>query len=115
MTAKALRNPALRTKFNVGDTVKLPTEVWQKFASPMRMRYPDHKNVHGVVKEVGDRIIENRKPNGGGVNRHCKFSVVIDSPQVGEIVVWEEWMLDRMVIMFYAENPKEPTKTCDSC
>jgi hypothetical protein len=107
MTAKALRNPQLRTKFSVGDMVKLPTEVWQKFVSPVRMRYPDLKKVHGVVKETGDRIIERKKPNGGGVNRSCRFAVILDSPQLGEIVVWEEWMLDHMVIMFYAQKEIE--------
>ncbi|MGV0949292.1 MAG: hypothetical protein ACOYB3_01375 [Azonexus sp.] len=114
MTAKTLRNPALRTKFNVGDTVKLPTEVWQHFVSPMRMARPKLPQVHGVVKEVSDRIIMNKKPNGNGVNRHCRFSVVMDSPQLGEVVVWDEWMLERLVIMFYAEKPKE-TAVCSAC
>lgn len=115
MTAKALRNPQLRTKFGVGDTVKLPTEVWQKFATPHRMEFPDHKQVHGVVTEVGDRIIERAKPNGGGVNRLCRFAVVLDSPQIGKAVVWEEWMLDRMVIMYYAEKKEDERASCAAC
>lgn len=107
MIAKTLRNPALRTKFKVGEIVKIPKDVWQHFVAPVRMATPDLGQVHGVVKDVSDRIIETKKPNGKGVNRHCKFAISMDSPQIGEVVVWEEWMLERLVLM-YASQAQEP-------
>lgn len=96
MIPKTLRNPALRTKFKVGDTVQLPKSVWQHFVTPVQMRFPKLPTVTGVVKEVGDRMIETEKPNGGGVNRHCRFAVVLDSRQIHEVTVWEEWMLEKV-------------------
>lgn len=104
MTARLLRDPQLRTKFSVGDIVKFPPEVWSKYIAPKLMCPPEVKRIDGVVTEVGDRIIELKKPGGKGVNRSCRFAVVLNSPQLGEIVVWEEWMLDRLFIMFYAEK-----------
>ena len=109
MIAKTLRNPARRTKFKVGATVKLPTSVWQHFVSPMRMAYPKLPQVNGVVKEVSDRIITNKKPNGNGVNRHCRFAVVLNSPQIGEAVVWEEWMLEKIEVVDNAQQIKIET------
>jgi len=57
MTAKVLRNPALRTKFKVGDVVHIPRSVWPRLTNKM-INLP---RVEQVVTEVGDRIIEHGK------------------------------------------------------
>lgn len=100
MTAKALRNPALRTKFNVGDTVHLPRSVWTKLTNKM-INLP---RVEQVVAEVGDRIIEH------GKNRLCRFAIVTGPGTTAHMsgrTVWEEWMLERIEVV-----PPEQVKAC---
>jgi hypothetical protein len=110
MIAKELRNPALRTKFQVGDVVRLPDLVWQKFAKPHKMGLPVLKNVSGKVTHVGDRIIEKPKPNSLAVNRLCRFAVVIDTSHVGVIVIWEEWMLEKVSVTSTLESDMRAVK-----
>ena len=101
MTAKALRNPALRTKFKVGDMVTLPRTVWSRLISKMI----NFDRVDVEVSEVGDTIIEH------GKNRLCRFAIKLghgtNSLFSGK-VVWEEWILDRITVLFKA-SPKLST------
>lgn len=104
MTAKALRNPALRTKFKVGDVAKFPKEVWSKLTPKMVM----HTHVSGTVLAIGDKIIER------GKNKLCRFAVILDSPELGKVEVWEEWMLDKLVLMYATQEVSKPTN-CTTC
>lgn len=107
MTAKTLRNPALRTKFKVGDTFKFPKDVWTKLTKKM-INLP---SVGGTVIDVGDQIIQH------GKNRLCRFTVTFRTDHellFGDLVIWEEWMLDRLVLMYDGQK-KEESKPCEAC
>ncbi len=101
MTAKALRNPALRTKFKVGDLVFVPRNVWCQLSSKMI----NISRVEVEVTEVGDRIIKN------GKNRRCRFGIKLGHGSTSffsGVIVWEEWMLERITVLIKAQ-PKEST------
>jgi len=85
MTAKALKNPALREKFHVGDTVRLPHNVWTTCSNKL----VNFVKVDQTIVEVGDKIIHH------GKNRLCRFSITL-----GEgYVIWEEWMLEKIEVL----------------
>lgn len=99
MTAKTLKNPALREKFHVGDIVRLPRQpelmVPSHLQPPAR---PEH-----IVMEVGDRMIQH------GKNRLCRFSIVLGdgtSSSFKGAVLWEEWMLEKIEILSKAGADK---------
>lgn len=98
MTAKTLRNPALRTKFKVGDTVHIPRSVWLHLMAKL-INLP---RVEQVVSEVGDRIIEH------GKNRLCRFAIATGegtTTAMKDRVIWEEWMLEKIEVV---EPPSSP-------
>jgi hypothetical protein len=103
MIAKALKNPALREKFHVGDIVRLPRQIWGNFTSklsPISLIKLDHK-----VVEAGDRVIEH------GKNRLCRFAIVLGEGTTALFngqVIWEEWMLEKI------ENLSKPV-TVETC
>lgn len=100
MTAKALRNEALRTKFKVGDIVHIPRSVWPRLTNKM-INLP---RVEQVVAEVGDRIIEH------GKNRLCRFAIVTGPGKTALManrVIWEEWMLEKLEVV-----PPDQVKAC---
>ena len=95
MTAKALRNSLLRTKFKVGDMVTLPRTIWSRLTSKMI----NFDRVEVEVAEVGDTIIEH------GKNRLCRFAIKLGhgtTSLFSDKVVWEEWMLDRITVLIKA-------------
>lgn len=97
MTAKTLKNPALREKFHVGDIVHLPREVWTKCTNKM-VNLP---RVEHIVMIVGDRIIHY------GKNHLCRFAIELGegtSSSFKGAVVWEEWMLEKIVILSKGGN-----------
>jgi len=89
MTPKVLRNPALRTKFQVGGWVHLPRNVWGRLTSKM-INLP---RVEHQIESVGPTIITN------GKNRLCRFAITLGSGTTNMMkgkVIWEEWMLEQI-------------------
>ena len=98
MTAKTLKNPALREKFHVGDIVQLPRQP-ELMVPPHRQ--PPARPEH-IVMAVGDRIIQH------GKNRLCRFAIELGegtSSSFKGAVIWEEWMLEKIVIISRPVNP----------
>ena len=93
MIAKALQNPKLRTKFKVGNRVKLLRSVWTKLTDKM-VNLP---SVEYVVTRVGDSIILTP-----GKKRRCRFSITLGAGTTdlftGQII-WEEWMLEKIEVL----------------
>lgn len=108
MIAKVLRNPALRTKFKVGDVVRLPRSVWTRLTNKM-MNIPVAEQ---ILTEVGDRIVEH------GKNRLCRFAIVTGagtSSLMSQKVIWEEWMLERIEVVDAPQIKIETISDANPC
>lgn len=104
MIAKTLRNPALRTKFKVGETYVFPRDVWTR----LTRKTVNLEAVSGEVTAVGDKMIRL------GKNRSCRFAVTFKtnhSTLFGDLVVWEEWMLEMLVLMYHKATSVCSTET----
>ena len=91
MTAKGLKDPALRSKFRVGDRVVLPREVWHK----LTVKACNLPRVEHVVASAGDTIVQH------GKNRLCRFAITLGegtTTLMTQTVIWEEWMLQRITV-----------------
>lgn len=92
MPAKVLKNPKLREKFKVGQTVHLPREVWTRLTSKMvNLRKVEHR-----VESVGDTVVN--RPQ----KKLCRFAMTLGEGTTAHmrgIVIWEEWMLEKISVV----------------